>query len=181
MNKYILAWVALMLMVGTSFAQAESIKYRANSSGWAVPSQEQDVDMDPDQSGNLSNSKGESNLGSILSNTAGDIAPWDNVTVCDRDEDGNAIAIEQIYLKSTGVTVFENGDILATEIDSSLPSTLCVYFNRGVNKFTIYRNVTGGTGRFKGATGSITITGRSRGLDGQSYFKARTRGVIHLQ
>ncbi len=182
LNRIAVATAVSTFLLGSLVAQADTQSYRATQSGWSVPSEEQNVDAAvPDGVGFVNTAKGTSNLGGILVNWVSDLAEWDGFTFCDFDPvTGEPIAVELVYLKSTVVSRLENGDLLTSQLDTAPTSTLCFNFLDSSITFEVHQIVTGGTGRFDGATGSLVGTGSTQGLERQGYFQVETRGQINL-
>jgi len=135
-----------------------------DSSGWVKQSSEVDLNGDLDTGGE-STSHGKSTMGPVSSGGMSDLIPWDGVTFCDFDPDsGLPIAVELVYAGTASITRFQNGDLLYTVMNPSPPSTLCFNFIDSTSTFTIYTDVTGGTGGFEGATGTAVSTGSAENV-----------------
>jgi hypothetical protein len=59
-----------------------------------------------------------------------------------------------------GVFRFEDGSLLTVTLPQDSPGVLCVDFDHGVGHLAETYQITGGTGRFKGASGTLQSTGR---------------------
>ena len=66
------------------------------------------------------------------------------------------------YDYSSAVSTSPNGDLLYVELDDTKPSGLCITGANGLftkYEVTLYRKITGGTGQFVGACGSVEYNG----------------------
>jgi len=58
------------------------------------------------------------------------------------------------FVKAAGIFRFQDGSLLTYELKAG---TSCIDFTKGFGNSTIIETITGGTGRFKNASGTLTI------------------------
>ena len=62
------------------------------------------------------------------------------------------------YVFATAISTRPNGDLVYVELNDTETSSLCVTAE-GQYEVTLYRNITGGTGEFAGACGTVDFNG----------------------
>ena len=74
---------------------------------------------------------GKSNFGQFSAGGVSEIAPFDesNPVFCDYDEFGYPRGVVLTYVSLSQVVRYKNGDLMFTELDSNVPSTVCFNFN----------------------------------------------------
>lgn len=151
------------------------LSYRATTTGWSLPSEEQDVDnVLDDGEGFITTVSGRSNLGPVTSNSVGDVAEWDTVSFCGP----NDLLFD--YLAATSIIQLKNGDQIFAELDTAQPANFCFNVLDASATFELTQLIVGGTGRFAGASGSLRTEGVSQGLAGQTALTYETKGKIVL-
>ena len=161
------------LLLAASVAEARRLSGEA--SGWGTDAG--------------STAVGRDNLGKFTVGGVSELEEFDesNPVFCDFDEFGYPRGVELQYVSLSQVVRYKNGDLMFSELDPNVPSTLCFNFIDNVSStFEAYSIITGGTGRFEGATGYSAATGSSTQLgdvnDGGIFgFSSKTEGEIFLQ
>ena len=98
-------------------------------------------------------------LGDARSNTRSDLLPWDGHSFCNF-KGGSAQGVVLTYSAISNIDIAANGDQLFSVMSSSPPSTVCFNFvDNQTLTFEAHYDVVGGTGRFKGASGTSVSTG----------------------
>jgi hypothetical protein len=155
-----------LMIVGS--AAADPLTYRY--SGWSVGS---DVDANEDGfTASVLTSKGFSTWGPITANGLIEGTPtgW----FCDNDSN----FIEFTALHGTVVFQTNKGDQFYARLTDG---TSCFDQTTSTTTYTQNWEITGGTGRFEGATGSVINTGTITGLGfGHNAFGGSTEGEIVL-
>jgi len=145
---------ALLLLVATLLI-APRAEAKSRFSGSAVANE---IDVDDDgMTGDTLTFRSRGRFGNGLGQAHNELAPWDMMTFC------GATSILLFYTVSTQVTTYANGDQLYQNLDNG---TLCLNLEDSSFSFEIHLDVTGGTGKFQGATGSSTLTGSGQLLQG---------------
>ena len=146
---------ALLLLVATLLI-APRAEAKSSFSGSAVANE---IDVDDDgMTGDTLTFRSRGRFGNALSQAHNELAPWDMMTFC------GATSVLLFYTVSTQVTTYANGDQLYQSLNNG---TLCLDFEDSSFTFEITLDVTGGTGKFQGATGSSTLTGSGQLLRGR--------------
>ena len=166
-----------ILIVGLATAialvgiNAEARTCRGDASGSSTTSIEIDSDMNADL-GSIGSAAGtDSCNGRFTADSAGELAEWDQVTYCDFDEYGTPAGVKLLYLSFSQVVRYRKGDLLFQEQDDSQPSWFCYHFDDpNSSTYEVHSVITGGTGRFEGASGSSVGTGRSYSLNNMGAF-----------
>ena len=84
------------------------------------------------------------------------------------------------YISASAIFTSENGGQLYFVLNPSPPSTLCFNFVDESFTFEQFFDITGGTGQFEGATGSIFNTGSGQIVaDNHGAFEFQFTGLIH--
>jgi hypothetical protein len=136
-----IAWFAILLIAPRAEAQAIS-----TVSGTAVANE---IDADEDgTTGSTQIAEGQGPFGKALHRSHAELAPWDGSFCGDS-------SIQLVYTVFSSARTYTNGDQLYVSLSDG---TLC--FNLVDGSFTAHvnLNVTGGTGRFEGATGSVAVS-----------------------
>lgn len=171
--------VACTILLAAAAHSGGPIPVDLRASGTAVPSNA--ADLDENATGYHSYLEGRGSLGRFTLTNAGDVSDWDGSSFCDFDpETGAPIAVELVYLGNASVLRTAAGDQLYLELDSSPPSTYCANFIDNSSTFELYATVVGGTGRFKGATGTIYFSGSGQALSGLTPFELTASGELYL-
>ncbi|UCE85099.1 MAG: hypothetical protein JSU66_12175, partial [Deltaproteobacteria bacterium] len=141
---------AALAMVGPLLiaASAEADPMKDTFTGWCVA-----TEIDADGDGNTASSctaHGWSAWGPTIGSSLSETAPTGGVC------DGELTVLEFTYTSGTGVVRFRKGDLLFTRTTGG---TLCFDTKTDTFTYTVHQEVTVGTGRFEGATGSFTDTG----------------------
>ena len=175
----------LFLSLGLSVHADNSIPVHQSLSATTFRTAEADWDGDM-EGGNRSSGAITGTFGKATFTAQADIAPWDESTYCEFDPDtGAPVGIEFVWLTSTIVTIQQNGDQLVSKLSSSPPSISCYNFVEDINRFKLFHDIQGGTGKFAGATGTTVMEGETRRVDGtdQDLFWAWTaelKGTVNL-
>ena len=80
----------------------------------------------------------------------------DLTTPCDIDGTEGAL---YVYSYSTQVATTPDGDLIVTAMDNTTDSTVCLH-PAGYFEVRIYSNITGGSGKYTNACGSVEFNGR---------------------
>lgn len=131
--------------------------YHVSCSGWNVASAGADVDGSM-SGGNDSTEFCRGTFGASVNHSMADYADWDYTSFCDFDPDtGIPRGIELVAIAASNILVTPSGDQVYREMSNSPPSTGCVNYTTLESHGTIYLDVVGGTGRFKGASGNSVL------------------------
>ena len=178
MNRnVIMISTALVLMltgvVGVANAKDQQIHWKTSFSGSVINTQS-DTNGDGNKGG-VSNTGFKGTLGSGTARVTSEFA-FSGPGTC---PNGNA-GLNFTLLPGTGHGIFRfnsTGDLLFTESSSGI---LCFDPSTTVQFFSGADDITGGTGRFAGAAGSITYSGTATTLfvDGAGNFFAELSGAI---
>lgn len=170
--------IGICLLVVATGASAET--YRIELSGWGMPSQEADAD------GSMGNGTeatvfGKGAFGGTVNHYVIDFADWDGSSFCDFDAETGVPGGALLYvIRHSNILRTESGDLLYRNMANSPPSTICFNFSTGQSSSTIYLDIMGGTGRFRGATGSSVYINAVFPQDGQNATEGHEEGHIHL-
>jgi hypothetical protein len=144
-------------VVGAANAKDQRVHWKASfSGGWATTQSDTNNDGN---TGSLTSGGFKGTLGSGTVQGVTEFA-FSGPGTC---PNGNA-GLNFTLLPGTGHSIYRfdsTGDLLFAEISSS---TVCFDPITTVQFYSWVDNITGGTGRFAGATGSLTGSGTSRGL-----------------
>lgn len=146
---------ALLLLVATLLI-APRAEAQSRFSGSAVANE---IDVDDDgMAGDTVTFQSRGPFGDARGQAHNELAPWDMMTFC------GPTSVLLVYTVSTQVTTYANGDQLYQSLNNG---SLCLNIDgSGSFTFEITLDVTGGTGKFQGATGSSTLTGSGQLLQG---------------
>ena len=78
-------------------------------------------------------------------------------------------AVSLSYTTWSTIQRYIGGDLLYYALDETTPSSLCFDYVSGEFDFDIHAIITGGTGRFAGASGAIVLDGRGNQLLTDSF------------
>ncbi len=137
-----------------SVSAALAEEFKQEWSGWFMSNPEADVDGNG--TGGEANFLGRGTFGWSHNHTVTDVvftgAP------CDFDPvTGVPSGVSLNVIEHSNILVARNGDQLFRTLSSSPQSTVCFNFVKQTSSLTAYLDVVGGTGRFKGATGSTVL------------------------
>jgi hypothetical protein len=141
-----MAGVALLLLVA-----ALLIAPRAEAQGrfWGT-SVADEIDADNDgNTGSTQTSRYRGPFGNAQTQAHTELALWDEVSFC------GPTSVLLVYRVFASVATYANGDQLYTDLSDG---TACVNFVDGSFTAEINTDVTGGTGKFEGATGWSTLS-----------------------
>ena len=146
----------VLVFVGTLMitAMAETKELKWTHSGWFVATE---IDINKDgRRADSGTSEGTGTFGKFTVNSQSetDPVPLGKVGSCAAD------SLEFKYTAFTTVIRFQNGDLLFERLDPNKQSIVCfnsVNFN---GTYIINKLILGGTGRFEGAVGRTTATGK---------------------
>lgn len=111
-----------------------------------------------------------------------DILPWDGSTYCAVDDAGNPVAVELTYIYSTFVRRSSNRNLLYGNMASAPPSTLCFNFVDNSYTLTLYYDLIGGEGRYRGATGQAVVSAEGTQFSAtMGGLTGRLKGEVRLQ
>lgn len=171
--KSLVLGLFIVLFVSVGFAKAEP--YHTENSGTYV-SQGTPIDTNGDgQTADLYITSGQGSVfGQITSQT---VAEWSLSTTVTNCPVGTPV--EGTLKSGANVSRTMGGDLIYSVVDSG---TLC--FDGVVSKITAEGVITGGTGRFSTATGSVSFSGVATPLSGDGAHQfgsvtATTTGEIH--
>jgi hypothetical protein len=141
-------------LVPASTANAESFKRTA--SGWINRT---DVDPNGNESEiSIITTYGKGKFGTSVSNSTTEVeGPQTPRLFCSFDPP-NIVVVRRPLLARSTVTRFSNGDLLFAELDPILSSSLCIDIRNRTTVSEVHMVITGGTGKFAGATGALLIT-----------------------
>ena len=140
------------------------------------------VTGDPEMGGPLSSMGSNTtiltgSLGKTHSTGLTKLGEWDGFSFCELEPGVPGLLIA--YVSGSAVDTAANGDQLYRQLADTPASTLCFNFNDESFTFTIHTNVIGGTGRFRGASGSVVVTGSGQTVaEGLSAFSSSYRGNL---
>lgn len=168
-------------LLSATTAQAEPFKRTA--SGWLNRT---DVDVNANGSAlSLLNLSGTGTFGSSTSNDVAETGPFAG-EFCEFFPP-DVIVVRIPIIARSSIIRFPNGDLLyATLASDGPPSSLCADINSPTNTSEVHLVITGGTGRFNGATGSLLVTASSTTVLRESGFPVHvaitqvTEGEIFL-
>jgi len=148
-----IATVALMLNLGIAGVYAQEIPVKMTFSGTLGPSA---LSLGPNTNTDEQNLAGNGTLGRFTFRElhADPAAPQPSSTC----SPGNAPP--RLYFPNVtggGVFRFQDGSLLTVAVTEA-GSSICIDLTAGVAHLTTNYQVTGGTGRFKGASGALTLT-----------------------
>ncbi len=163
-------------------AHADSFKRTA--SGWVNP-----TNVDPNDNGSrisIITTYGKGKFGTSVSNSTVEVERFDPTNLMFCSLSPNILKLP-LLARST-VTRFANGDLLfaTLDLDPFLDSNLCVDFANDTIASEVHMVVTGGTGKFAGATGTLLIKSNATqlhfegGLNIHSGITEITEGEIFL-
>jgi hypothetical protein len=169
-------------LLSAGAAQAETFKRTA--SGWL-----NQTEVDIDGNGVRLNSLtafGKGTFGQSASNDVGETGPFAG-EFCEFFPP-DIVVIRLPIISRSSIIRFANGDLLyATLATGGLPSSLCLDVRNGTRTVKIHMVVSGGTGKFDGATGELLVTGNSTpvlteaGLPAHVAVTQTTEGEVYLQ
>lgn len=152
--KIVNTCLGMVLAILASTASAG--EFHMSWSGWSRDSNEADTNGDL-EGGGTSHLVGRGVLGRAESAASYDSLPWDGSTFCDFNETGQPEGILLYTVAATEIARAASGDLLYRKIASSPPSTVCFNFVNSVATVELYYQITGGTGRFREATGETVL------------------------
>jgi len=98
------------------------------------------------------------------------------------------VVIRLPIISRSSIIRFANGDLLyATLATDGSPSSLCIDVRNETRTVEIHMDITGGTGKFEGATGELLVTGNSLPVQREAGFPVhiavtqKTVGEVHFQ
>jgi hypothetical protein len=136
---------------------AEAEPFKRKASGWLNALDVGDTPF------SIVTSIGEGTFGKSTSNTMTQTGEWFG-SFCVLDPANDVIIVELPILINSTVFRFANGDLLYTALTPLPPSRLCVDTWRPALTAEIYLDITGGTGKFEGATGSLFLRRNAKAL-----------------
>ena len=144
----------VLVLVGTLMiaTMAEAKEFTMRYSGWGVSTK---IDLNEDLRPAVSSTyEGTGTFGKSTSNMLGELA----LEFSFDDSCSPGVIIE--LATTTMVTRYQNGDLIFFVLDDPEynPSTVCFSFATDTGYFTLNLLITGGTGRFEGATGWAIMT-----------------------
>jgi hypothetical protein len=170
------------LLLSSGAVQAEPFKRTA--SGWI-----NQTEVDPNGNGIPLNSLtafGKGTFGQSASNDVGETGSFAG-EFCEFFPP-DIVVIRLPILSRSSIIRFANGDLLyATLATDGLPSSLCIDVRNGTRTVEIYMVISGGTGKFDGATGDLLVTGSSTPVSTEAGFPVHiavtqvTKGEVYLQ
>ena len=144
-----IATVALMLNLGVAGVYAQQRPVKMTFSGTVEPST---IKLQPDTNTDEGNVAGNGTLGPFtFRELHADTASPQPSSTCSGPT--------KVYFPTVaggGVFRFQDGSLLTVGVTAG--SSICIDFMAGVAHLTTNYQITGGTGRFKGASGAITLT-----------------------
>jgi len=147
-----IATVALMLNLGVAGVYAQQKPVKMTFSGTLEPST---LNLQPNTNTDEQNLAGNGTLGPFtFRELHADPASPQPSSTC---SPGNAPP--RLYFPNVaggGVFRFQDGSLLTVEVTAA-GSSICIDLTAGVGHFTEIYQITGGTGRFKGASGTLTL------------------------
>ena len=176
-HRLVVFGLALWLGIGMTPALAEQLKMKW--SGWSRT----DVAVDNDGDGEpglVSQQTGTGTLGPAVSTGIAENAAWDGQSFCAYNDEGVAEGILLTSIATTNVIRTATGDLLYSKLASSPPSTVCFNFVTSVAQVESYLDIIGGTGRYKGASGTSVRRLRVDVMNGINGAKGQERGQIYL-
>lgn len=175
------AIVLLALTAASAAGHADSRRFAGAVSGWSTPSDEVSAESSTGGVGFYTEMSGRDTFGKVSTATVGGVAAWDGATFCDFDDTGSPRGVLLDYVGVQQVWRRRNGDLVYLTQSSSPPSTLCFNFiDNASSTFEVHLDVTGGTGRFEGATGEVEVSGHGRSLGTITPLSAELRGTVNL-
>ena len=168
MKKLSLTLACALCIFLLASAPGAAKEIRGTFSGSAL----QSIDSDDDGSNASHNhAVGRSNLGRSEARDFSELLPFGGSS-CSPTE----LLFE--YANNTGVTRYEDGSLLLSRLVSGI---LCSSLLDNTFTFDIEREITGGTGRFEGASGSLFISGSGQSAGaGASGFTGTVSGTLIL-
>ena len=143
-----------LLLASTAMAEP----FERTASGWLNR-----TDFDVDANGSplsIVNLSGKGTFGKSTSNDVSETGPF-AFEFCDFFPQDVVVVRIPIIARST-IIRFSNGDLLyASLATDGPPSSLCVDTNSESNTSEVHLVITGGTGKFAGATGTLLVTASS--------------------
>jgi hypothetical protein len=158
-----IAGVTVLLAVSVFSGVRADAQAITSYSGTAVANE---IDADDDgRTGYTATFQGRGPFGNHMARVHVEFAPWDGMSFCD------PTSILLHLTVWTGAVTYGNGDQIYLELTDG---TSCVNFVDGSSIEEVNLNITGGTGRFDGATGSVAASTRGQQLLGDPEPDART-------
>ena len=143
-----IATVALMLSLGVAGVYAQQRPVKMTFSGTLEPST---ANLQPGTNTDQENLAGNGTLGSFtFRELHADIAAPQFSSTC-----SGSTHLYFPTVTGAGVFRFQDGSLLTARITQG---AICVDLAAGVGHLTVTYQITGGTGRFKGASGTLTLT-----------------------
>jgi len=176
--------ILMTCVVGAFFlasSDATGQTCRGTATGSSTTSAEIDSDMNGEL-GSIGTGEGRDSChGPFTSSSAAEVEDWDSVSYCDFDEYFTPSGVVLNYLSISQVIRYRNGDLMFTELDDSQPSWFCYHWeNPSESTYEVHTVITGGTGVFKGATGTTVGTGRSYALQNMGASAGKFTSEINL-
>jgi hypothetical protein len=151
-NKSVGMWIVCSVVVVAlaPLAEARQVQVYGQSDETYIPTQV-DTDGDTRQLATYFISQGTGTFGRVSGTGLTELAPWDNSTFCGPTD------VQLKYASLSGVSRIElTGDKYFTKL---VDGTLCYDYVDHTYTYSFTTSVTGGTGIFAGATGTLTGTG----------------------
>ena len=143
-------------LLSAGVVQAES--FERTASGWL-----NQTEVDMNGNGIPINSLtvfGKGTFGKSASNDVGETGPFAG-DFCEFFPP-DIVVIRLPIISRSSIIRFASGDLLfATLATDGLPSSLCIDVRNGTRTVEIHMVISGGTGKFDGATGELLVTGNS--------------------
>jgi hypothetical protein len=167
-----------------SSAAAQAEPFRRTASGWlnqtAVDINDNGIPL------NSATTIGKGTFGRSTANTVGETGSFAN-EFCEFSPPAVIVIRLPIISRST-IIRFANGDLLFATLATDGPtSSLCIDVNSRERTVEMHMVVSGGTGKFSGATGELLVTGTSTSVATEAGFPVHvavtqvTTGNIHRQ
>lgn len=138
---------------------AHADTFDRNASGWI---NQTNVDINGNGSRiAIITSYGKGKFGASVSNSTTEVEGFQTQRLfCSFDPANNIVVVRLPLLARSTVTRFANGDLLfaSLNLDPLLSSSLCIDTRNHTTVSEVHMVITGGTGNFAGATGTLMIT-----------------------
>jgi hypothetical protein len=174
-------FIAGLLLAATA-AQAKPFKQK--TSGWINR-----TSFDADDNGNplsLLTTIGRGTFGKSSNNEVSETGPFAG-QFCEFDPAAGIVIVEIPVLSRSRIMRFANGDMLFANLATDGPiSRLCVDTNSDMNTSEVHLVITGGTGKFEGASGRLLLKARSTTVLREAGFPVHIavtqfiEGDVHL-
>lgn len=175
-----LTTITALLFATTAYAE----EFKQSSSGWVV-----NTAVDANGNGrtqSINTTFGRGKFGESANNTTNE-TQFVSVGLSCGDLPADVFAAKLQFISSNVVMRFKNGDLLFAALDTTgPPSLLCVGLSSPGNSSDLNLVITGGTGKFDGATGWLNTKSRATPLpsasdeSGQRGITRVTTGEIFL-